>query len=80
MGGSFLHNFINFNDWLICWPIQVQLFEFVKKVNLPFEIINNIDKRLTRLREKREDSKNKNRNEKRDTTIDSTEIQNIMRD
>ena len=49
-------------------------------LNLPFEIINNIDKRLTRLREKREDSKNKNRNEKRDTTIDSTEIQNIMRD
>ena len=49
-------------------------------MNLPFEIINNIDKRLTRLREKREDSKNKNRNEKRDTTIDSTEIQNIMRD
>ena len=49
-------------------------------MNLPFEIINNIDKCLTRLREKREDSKNKNRNEKRDTTIDSTEIQNIMRD
>ena len=49
-------------------------------MNLPFEIINNIDKRLTRLTEKREDSKNKNRNEKRDTTIDSTEIQNIMRD